>query len=104
MPWLLLSAFSLLALLSGASAYEVRPLAATAQAACTQRLCPLPKSVALTGTVTVPLAALRLRLPEAPSDLDRNLLAELQTALGDRAGAKLRLAGPTPPTAPAAAL
>lgn len=100
MPWLLLSVFSTLALVTGASAYEVRKLTPAEQSAREQRLCPLPKSVALTGAVTVPLAQLRVHLPEIPTSLDRNLLAELQAALEDRAGAKLRLEGPTQSSTP----
>jgi len=92
----------LLALPAGAA-----PLSPAAAAAWQQRLCPLPKEVALDGKVTVPVAQLGLLPPPETSDLDRAIAAEFATALKEKAGVELKAVVPTPvgdPGAPAAVI
>ncbi|NPV48040.1 MAG: hypothetical protein HPY69_13855 [Armatimonadetes bacterium] len=63
-----------------------------------QWLSPLPKQVHLTGRAAVPVTRLRLRLPHAPTELDRNLADELSAALQSRTGVKPNLGGVLQPT------
>ena len=64
------------------TAHPVRPLAAEESLTLTRRLTPLPKSVRVRGTVSVPAGEIRVPLPGAPSALDEASLAELAAVLG----------------------
>lgn len=83
---------------SAASGAPVAELTAQEASSWQLWLCPLPREVSLTGKVTVPVAGLRVRLPAAATDLDRNLLLELAAALEANTGAKPDLAGGVGPT------
>lgn len=97
---LVLVTIGLLSAVMGADAAASlnRPLSPGEAARWVQWLSPLPKQVHLTGRVTVPVNRLRVRLAEAPTDLDRNLADELSEALRNRTGVKPNLGGVVQPT------
>lgn len=86
------------ALSRAAGAGDAGGLSAAESAAWQRWLMPLPKEVAISGRMTVPVAG--LRLAGEATELDRNLAAELGEALGSKAGLEVDLSGAALPGGP----
>ena len=69
-----------------AGAYPIQPLSPDEAQTWLHRLLPRPKEVELSGRVVAPAGAVRIVLPDSPSELDQCAAEELATALHDLTG------------------
>jgi hypothetical protein len=68
---------------------QVAPLSAAESAAWQQHLMPLPKEIALSGKVTMPLSQMHLELPSPATELDQCLADEFAAVFREKASAEL---------------